>query len=508
MWLALPALASAAQSFSIGSPGGSSTFQANGDPSYATSMTFDGANGAPQRALITLSPGVSASLAANPACVQSVHHTAACAIGSGSATVLIGIPISLTAYLVPATNSSDAAGIDLVSSGGTSHAEVQLKQNASGAISTVLDVDLASLGFAGNIITGTSLTVNGTLGGHPFARMPSNCSPGPSSLTVTYANGKSETSGASPDFTIRGCSSLPYDPQLSATIVKDPHDSGTGVTTTITQNADEASTSAQALTLPFPALAVNLKAAPLQNTTVAVGTAVADSPLLPEPLTGKVYLTGASPFAPTLTIRFPPPTTITLTGAVDLDKSTVTFSGIPDVPQTKLVVALFGGPKALESTNCSPTAGTLSGMFTGQNGKVVTDHVHVTVQGCPKQAGAPSASGGSLSVSAKGKPVLRFRLTKGTNAPGLKAFSIGLPHGLSFKKAGLRRGLSVRGVKAKAALKGGKLVVTLTRAVSSVSVKVASPLLKAKKHLHGTVKLQIAVTDAGGTSTTLHLSFP
>lgn len=506
--LALPALASAAQSFSIGSPGGSSSFLANGDHSYTTTMTFDGANGAPQQALITLSPGVLASLAANPACLQSVQHTAACAIGSGSATVLIGIPISLTAYLVPATNSSDAAGIDLVSSGGTSHAEVQLKQNASGAISTVLDVDLASLGIAGNIITGTSLTVNGTLGGKPFVRMPSNCSPGPSSLTVTYANGKSESSSASPDFKITGCSSLPFNPQLSAAIVRDPHDSGTSVTTTITQNADEAATSSQKLTIPYPTLAANLASLSLQNTSTPVGSASAVSPLIPTPLTGKVYFTGPTPFTPTLTIRFPPPTVITLTGTVSLTNSTVTFSGIPDVPQTKLVVALFGGKKALESSECAPPTGTLSGSFTGQNGKVVTDHVHVTVQGCPKQAGAPSASDGSLSGVAKGKPVLGFKLTSGSNAPGLKAFSIGLPHGLGFNKAGLRRGLSVRGVKAKAALKGGKLVVTLTRAVSSASVKLASPLLKAEKHLHGTVKLRIAVTDAGGTRTTLHLSIP
>ncbi len=423
--------------------------------------------------------------------------------------MLIGIPISLTAYLVPATNSSDAAGIDLVSSGGTSHAEVQLKQNASGAISTVLDVDLASLGIAGNIITGTSLTVNGTLGGKPFVRMPSNCSPGPSSLTVTYANGKSETSSASPDFKITGCSSLPFDPQLSAAIVRDPHDSGTSVTTTITQNADEAATSSQKLTIPYPTLAANLASLSLQNTSTrgrvgqrgfAADTHAADGQgLLHRPDAIHAHVDDPLPTADGDHVDGH--------GQISTN-STVTFSGIPDVPQTKLVVALFGGKKALESSECAPPTGTLSGSFTGQNGKVVTDHVHVTVQGCPKQAGAPSASDGSLSGVAKGKPVLGFKLTSGSNAPGLKAFSIGLPHGLGFNKAGLRRGLSVRGVKAKAALKGGKLVVTLTRAVSSASVKLASPLLKAKKHLHGTVKLRIAVTDAGGTRTTLHLSIP
>jgi hypothetical protein len=505
--LAAPGLASAAQTFSVGSPGGSSSFQANGDPSYTTSMTFDTSGSAPQKALITMSPGVLASLAANPACLQSVQHASACEIGIGSATVLFGLPISLTAYLVPATSSSDAAGIDLVSSASTSHAEVQLKQNASGAISSVLDVDLASVGAVGSFITGTSLTVNGTLGGKPFVRMPSNCSPGPSSLTVTYANGKSETSAASPDFTITGCSSLPYSPKLSVVAVKDHADSGAAITTTVTQNADEASTSVQELILPFPTFGPNLHSISLQNTSTAVGQATAYSPMLTKPLVGNVYFTGPSPFSPTLTIRFPPPNVITLTGTVNLKKSTVMFTGVPDVPQTKLVVELFGGKQALESTNCQ-TGSTLSGSFTGQNGKMVTDTVPVTIRGCPKTAktvGSPSASGGSLSLSAHGKPTLRFRLARGQNAPNLKSFTVALPQGLKFSAGGLRHGLAVHGVKASAKIHGGMLIVSLKRTVKSVSVKLASPLLVAEKHLGPHLKTKLVVTDASGTRTPVYV---
>jgi hypothetical protein len=278
------------------------------------------------------------------------------------------------------------------------------------------------------------------------------------------------------------------------------------VTTTVTQNADEASTSTQKLTIPFPTLSPNLASLNLQNSGTAVGQATAYSPLLPTPLTGKVYFTGASSFSPTLTIRFPAPNAITLVGAVSLQQSTVTFSGIPDVPQTKLVVALFGGKQALESSNCTQPTGTLVGSFTGQNGAVVTDRVPVTVQGCPKAAGTPSASHGSLSVSANGKPVLGFRLASGSNAPGLKTLKLALPHGLSFNPAGLRRGLSVHGVKAGAILRGGKLIVTLKRAVSAVSIKVTAPLLVANKPLRGRHTLHLTVTDAAGTSTPVSVS--
>jgi hypothetical protein len=476
-------------------------------------MNFDTSAGAPRTALITSAPGVLASLAANPSCVQSVQHTSACQIGTGTATLETVGTVGLTAYLVPAQDpATSVAGIDLVTAGpppiggSTTHAEVQLKQNASGAVQSVLNVNFAGAGEAGMLITGSSLTVNSTLGGQPFSRMPSNCSPGPSSLTVNYANGTSETTAASPDFTITGCSSLPYNPRLSVTAVKDAHDSGVEITTTVTQAADEAAGAGQALVIPFSVFGPNTNALGLQNTSTAVGSATSYSPLIPTPLVGKVYFTGSGPFTPSLTIRFPAPNAITLTGIVNLSTSTTTFTGLPDVPQTKLVVSLFGGPRALESTFCAPPTGTISARFTGQNGATVTDSQRLTVSGCPKAAGGPKASGGSLSGTAQGKPVLRFRLAKGKNAPKLKSFTVALPGALSFQASGLRHGLSVSGVKVSATLQGGQLVVKLKRPVNSLSVKLASPLLVLGKHLHGRPKLHVTVTDAKGTSTSLTVS--
>ena len=83
--------------------------------------------------------------------------------------------------------------------------------------------------------------------------MPSNCSPGPSSLTVTYEREIRDLQRVAGLQDHRLLRPPLRSRVLSAAIVKDAHDSGTSVTTTITQNADEASTSAQALTLPFPA---------------------------------------------------------------------------------------------------------------------------------------------------------------------------------------------------------------------------------------------------------------
>jgi hypothetical protein len=509
-----PGLASAAQSFSIGNSSGGNTFPANGNVPYTTTMNFDGGHGAAQRALITTSPGVLAALSANPSCLQTVQHTAACQLGAGTANIA-GIPgaVSLAGYVVPAKDPAhDVAGIDLIAGQGTptestTHAEIQLAQTSSGNVSAVLNVDLAGAGAASNVVTGSMLTVNKTMNGKPFTRMPSNCNPGPSSLVVTYADGTSETTAASPDFNITGCSSLPYAPKFSASITKDAGDDGVKIVTTITQNADEAATAANGLTLPWPTVAPNFNGSLVnQNTTTAVGTVVATSPLTPAPLVGNAYLTG-TPLQPTLTLQFPAPNAIKLVGTVSLPTHTVTFNGAPDVPQTVLVVTLFGGPHALQNTSCTPPVGTAVGSFTGQNGAVVKVSQQVTVIGCPPpkppKPAKPTLSSATLSGLAVGKPVLRVQLAKG--GAKLKSFTLALPAGLKFNPLGLKRGLSVHGAK-KITLRGNQLIVALRAPANTISIKLSAPLLVAKKHGPKHPQLHISVTDASGKSTSLTTS--
>src|SRR5437763_10064066 len=133
--MAIPAAASAAQSFSIGggSGGSGNTFPANGNVPYSTTMSFDSGHGAAPRALITTSPGVLAALSANPSCLQGTpQYTAACQLGQGTAT-LEGISgaVSLVGYVVPAHDPAhNVAGLDLIAGQGTptqstTHAELQ-----------------------------------------------------------------------------------------------------------------------------------------------------------------------------------------------------------------------------------------------------------------------------------------------------------------------------------------------------------------------------------------------
>jgi hypothetical protein len=513
--LAVPALASAAQSFQVSSPTG---FPAGGDPSYTTTQILDsGAMGAPGKVTITLAPGVLASLNANPSCATKQQYTDACKIGTGSASTSIGAGLGLTAYLVPPPSSTDAVGIDLLTGpplNQTTHVAVDLVQTLTGNVASVLKLDLSGLGPLGSVLTKMSLTVNGTLGGKPFTRMPSNCNVSThSSLTVQYANG-TETSQASPDFAPSGCAALPFTPQVSATAVKDAHDDGVEVTTTQTQPLGQAAGLTTTLQLPWPTVGTNTSAVALQNKPIAVGTAVATSPLQPAPLEGKAYLTGSGPFTPSLTLRFPAPA-LTLVGAVNLNTHTVTFSNLPDVPQTSLVVTLYGGPQALELATCRPPSGILRASNTGQNGTIANATFPLHVSGCPappKIPGAPRLSSVSLGGLTAGRPALSFTVVHGSNAPKLKTVTVSLARGLTFKKSKRPgKGISVSGGHT-VRLSGGRLIIALKRAAVNVSVRIASSALVESKQLQKQVRmhkdnptsqLRFTLTDADGTQTTL-----
>jgi hypothetical protein len=99
--------------------------------------------------------------------------------------------------------------------------------------------------------------------------------------------------------------------------------------------------------------------------------------------------------------------------------------------------------------------------------------------------GAPTLFAGFVSGLAKGKPVVRFRLTAGSNgAPKLRSLKVKLPAGLSFVAAQLRKGVKVTGGgKVIEKLTQGQLVVTLASPASAVTVSIGSPALKVSAQL-------------------------
>ena len=517
-----PAVAGAAQSVSVSSQSG---FPAGGHPTVTITTGLEFGAGAPSAVSLTLAPGVLASVAAKPSCVHGVRQEpppAACRIGGGTIFVklLPFISFPFDAYLTPPSSGEALAGVelDVPQLLMSLHSDLKVSQTPSGSVTATMPLDLSSLRNASSLIGTITLTINGTLNGQPFMRMPTNCSPGSTSLTVVYP-ARTETSTASPDVSPAGCSALPYSPQLSASATEDSADNGVAVTTTISQGAGQAATRSATIALPSALLSPNLAAAlSLLNSGTPVGSVTASSPLLTGGLTGHVFLTGSAT-APKLTFRFPPPLALTLTGDVSLASNSMTFATLPDIPLSSLSVDFTGGPQALFMTTCRTQSGTLSGSFTGQNGAMANASQSVTVANCrgtaptprPHKRNRPAISGGFSGLGGA-KPALRLSLTRGSGTAAIKTITVSLPGGLTFSRRGLRLGLVVGGAgKCRTGIVGGSLVITLAVPANHVLVSIKGSALVlgnglARRLRHHQVKrltARVMVKDAAGSTTLL-----
>ncbi len=321
---------------------------------------------------------------------------------------------------------------------------------------------------------------------------------------------------------------------LSAAITRDSNDNGAAITVGITQGATESASKSIVLQLP-KGLSPNVAAdAPCLNATgCKIGTATATSPLVPSVAlaNGTVTLT-AQGTTPSITVSFPAPFAISLTGAVNLNNNSVTFANVPDVPLTALTLNVTGpsGGKAFQ-TDCAPA--NLGGTFTPQSGtaaKTVSAAIKFT------NCALKPTLGGSTSGLASGHPKLKFKITHGKGAPNVATVALGLPRGLSFSRSAfvkhrtctkaskgkkakcatttLIKGLGIAGGKAKSvAIRGGKLVITLKKPSAKLTITTSGPLVseskslqtQVKKHKTKTLKFSVKVTDAKHASTTVSL---
>jgi hypothetical protein len=521
--LAAPALASAANPSLTVTP---SNLQAGGDPNLVTHLQLlpAGSSDSAKSIKLQLPPGLLTSLSANPSCVAgSPNRTAACQVGTGTATVTgVADPVPLTMYLVPSqAPTTDLAGVELDFNG------LPFQQYVGGSVDPNGVLTLTGNNLPAVPLTSLDLTFNGTLGGKPFTRMPTSCSAATTTLTVVSTSGSNNGSGTSA-FTPTGCSSLTYAPTLSGTAVRDANDGGVTVDTIISAGATDAATKSSTIKLPAGMLSPNTAAIGLLNSGKAVGSATAITPLLPGSATAQVFLTGSLAQL-SLTIQFPAPFPLTLVGNVGLSDNSFTFASVPDVPLSSLDVKLNGGAQALLTTTCNPSSGTVTGNFTGQNGATHASSSTLTIQGCsstggggggggggtppPPNVGKPSVAKGSLGGLPKGKPKVSFKVSAGENASNFSTITVSAPKGLKFSKKafpkkgkkGSVKGLKVSGGKIKSVkLKGGKLVITLKSAVSSATVKIGPPLLteskslksKAKKNKAGTLTFKVKVSGS------------
>ena len=349
------------------------------------------------------------------------------------------------------------------------------------------------------------LNLNGSAGGGAFTRNPTSCGPATSTLTaVSYAG---DTKSRSSSFTPTGCSGLPFSPQVGALASL----SGLGnleLATAITQRSGEAALRRAALTLPAavaPRLSALTRACGAADpaacpASATVGSAMVTTPLLAEPLRGRIVLRKGSPL-PGLALVFPAPFPLKLEGTTSLTTLGLrtTFSNLPDVPISRLDVLFSGGSDSLfTGAKLCLTGGVLRGSFTGQNGKSSSDRTNVLIGGCPFPT--PTATVSLRNLAAK-VPVLRLvvsvpEATAAARRPrslGFKRITVKLPKGLKLNKRKLAKRIALRldgkrgGASRKASSK--RLKLKLERAgVTRVVVKLKGRALRVSKALRRKVR--------------------
>ena len=449
------------------------------------------------------------------ACLASSTPSAACQVGSGTATAA-GLAVPVSEYLVKGPAAADAAGVALVQG-----------SSPSGALLSTADVTVRSTDGGLNIAFSNlaPLAISEINVSLTTLRMPSSC-PTPSANVTLTADGASTTA----PLNVTGCSTQTYQPALSASITKDSNDAGGQLVLGITQGATEAASKSITLGLGS-AVTPNVGAdlACLAGTACTIGTATATSPLLPSAAlaSGTVTL-GGSATTPTIAVSFPAPFAMTLDGAVNLATNSVTFSNVPDLPLTNLTLTVTGpgGQKAFNVTSCAPAS--VTGSFTGQGNQSSNSSAAIKFSNCPN---APKGSGSSSGL-ATGHPSLKVKVSHSSGGANIASLAVGLPTGLSFARSAIStkktcttskgkkkcttttliKGLGVSGGSVKSvALKGGKLVITLKKAVGSVTVSLSGPVLSeskalqtsVKKHKTKNVKVTLKVTDAKHTTTSV-----
>ena len=497
--LALPAVASATLTPSVTlSP---STVAAGSTQTLAINVNFAPSLGDyPTTFTLTLPPGLIPSTnLVGGACLASATPKAGCEIGSGIATAILVAPIPVTLWLVKGPSPLDIAGAALVTGidpGGALAATADVTLRTTPDVGINLSFPTLPSGING--VNALDLNVTGM-------RMPTSCPLQPEAVGVTATSSQvpaAQDAGAV--LTVTGCGSLTYAPRVSGTVNRDNGNAGAEFIATVTAPAVDAATQALELDMPRSVSAdPNASLTCLLGTPCVIGTASASSPLLPSGvLTGGIVNLGGTVLGPTISVGFPPPFPLGLTGSLDPNTNDITFNGIPDLPLTSLTLDIGNGSSVkLFRTTCAP--GNLTGKLTPWDGGAT---VRATTplsfggscsgrtSGGPGASSQPTISGGSLRGVVRRAPKLAFRITEGAGAP-VERVAVALPKGLSFARTRgyLKRGITVRGSRGKklnyrAAVRRGVLTIALAKPAAQADVAIGAPAAAASGSLARTLR--------------------
>jgi hypothetical protein len=304
----------------------------------------------------------------------------------------IALPPPLNGFLLPPT---------VVQSGAS------LRQSDLGLDTVVKDIPNTATLIGGVLppvpihINSMDLKLNGTAAGpppQPFMRNPTSCT----DHLVRFAGDSYASSTVvttdSPAFATTGCENEDFSPSFSAFVGGANASMKTSVTTSIDQDLDEAGLVQARVVIP-PDLnpdvqllgnrcsPADFEAGVCPPNTI-MGSAVAASPLLSQPLAGNVVFieTGGTP---DIGLDLQGQLHLLLRGSLGLDK-VVVFDGLPDIPIAHFALTFPSAPGLLTASRnlCVPPPPLFHADFTGYNGASTAVDSPATVQGACGQNAA------------------------------------------------------------------------------------------------------------------------
>jgi len=234
--------------------------------------------------------------------------------------------------------------------------------------------------------------------GKSFMRNPTSC--GDHTVTFAATPHSGSASNAQTTFGTDRCDALDFSPAFSAIVGGAVGSQKTSVTTSIDQDIDEAGLIRATVTIP-PDL--NPDANLLGNRcsptdflasncppSSVMGSAVAASPLLTQPLAGNVVFveTGG---VPDIGLDLQGQLHLLLRGTLGLDK-VVTFDGLPDIPIAHFALTFPSSPGLLAASRnlCEPPPPNFHADFVGYNGAASSVDSPATIIGGCNPAGSGS----------------------------------------------------------------------------------------------------------------------
>jgi hypothetical protein len=376
---------------------------------------------------VQLPPGIAGILSGIPRCGEAQANAGTCDAASlvGEATATAGAgsePFTVTGGRVYLTAAYEGApfGLSIVTPAvagpfdlGNVVVRARLDVNPLTAQVTATTSSPGSAYAIPQILKGIPLqlkAISVTINRPGFTFNPTNCSG--SSIAGTTLGAEGGTSTRSVPFAVANCANLAFTPSLSAsTTSKASKADGTSLRVKLappaqgpghTPGHEEANIKSVKVELPkqLPSRLTTLQQACLAAQFDAnpagcpaasrVGTAIAHTPILGNPLVGPAYFVsrGGEAFPQLIMVLQGEGITIDLIGDTFISKAGITsstFKEVPDVPVTSFELTLPQGPYSALTANGDLCQQALSmpTTFTGQNGASIQEATPLEVEGCP-----------------------------------------------------------------------------------------------------------------------------